>query len=130
MKTVAKTFDELRLVASRSSKGNLCELPPTSSVVRGHIKRCWYSVRLSLNLLGNQNHHETRPEAYGWDLSDGFMKPDKCMLYLPSKYVAICSCKGTCASNQCKCRKLGVKCVFYCHGPAGRNSGSCKNLCN
>ena len=128
VKTSAKTFNELRLIAYKSTKGNLSELPPTSLVAKNHIRRCWYSARVNLNLLAKENLQNIRPEAYGWDLTDGLMKPDKCLLFLPSRYIVTCRCKGSCMTNQCKCRKSGVGCVFYCHGVAGTNN-SCRNVC-
>jgi hypothetical protein len=39
------------------------------------------------------------------------------------KGTVICSCKGACDSNKCKCFKAGQICSSSCH----RNNAKCKN---
>ena len=45
--THCRTFDELRLQCVESAKViGLEQLPPTSSVVRGHIRRAFYDIKM------------------------------------------------------------------------------------
>ena len=39
------------------------------------------------------------------------------------KGTMICSCRGACDSNKCKCFKVGQICSSACH----RNNANCKN---
>ena len=38
--------------------------------------------------------------------------------------VAICKCKSTCATMECRCFKLGVKCTTRCHNGLSCNKGN------
>ena len=124
VKTTANTFDELRFLTYKSSKGSLVALPPTSSVLLGHIKRCLHSTYKCLTILNTSLHSD--PSSFGWDLKDGYMKPQKFLKFLPSKYIVTCNCTGACKTYQCKCRKMGVECVLYCHKTSDKKA-ACQN---
>ena len=57
-KTKAKTFDLLREEIYSNSAAGLENLPPTSSVIRGHILRGAFLVNKACTLLGNSNHEQ------------------------------------------------------------------------
>ena len=50
-KTVAETFNELRLKVKSTTITGLDHLHPTSSVIRCHLRRCYYIIRKALTLL-------------------------------------------------------------------------------
>lgn len=112
-KNHTKTFDELRAIVKNTSSKGLDGLPPTSSVVRGHLKRCFYVLRNALTLLGNPSNLD--PTDYCWFEQDGTFLPEKCMKEFSETLLKLCTCGGKCETKKCSCMKLGMKCVVYCH---------------
>ncbi len=55
-KTSSSTFDHLRLEVHINSVAGLDELPPTSSVIKGHISRIFLVIRNALTLLTAGKH--------------------------------------------------------------------------
>ena len=106
-KTTAKTFDELRLHVKSTKIIGLDQFPPTSSVICGHLRRCYYAVRNAITLLGDNPLLDARD--YGWEECDGVMVPAKCMNKLPEKMVKLCGCEGKCETNRCSCKKGEMK---------------------
>ena len=85
----SKTFDELRFEVQKKSILGLDALPPTSSVIVGHLKRAFYVTRNALTLLV--------PEpialdllSYGWFNQDGTLLPLKCLEAIPVNFLSIC----------------------------------------
>ncbi len=74
-KTTATTFDQLRLDVHRHSVVGLEGLPPTSSVIRGHLKRSFYVIRNALTLLADTSQLD--PLDYGWINQNGSLLPLK-----------------------------------------------------
>ena len=91
------------------------------------MKRCWHSILEHLNILANFCPSKIEPSSYEWDIKEGHMVPQKCLKFLPLKYIVTCKCIGPCRNKQCKCRKMGVRCVFYCHKGSDTND-SCLNV--
>ncbi len=114
-KTTASTFDELRLQyhTRRTAIPAIDDLPPTSSVVRGHITRSFFVVRGAITLLDDITALD--PTNFGWSNGDGCLKPKKHLKRLPVALVTTCNCGGRCESNRCSCRACGIKCVSFCH---------------
>ena len=112
-KPTADTFDKLR--HDHYLKGKpLNELPPTSAVIRGHIRRCFYLIRNVVTLL------ETRqtgldPEDFGWTTTNGVLCPTTFMHRLSPELLVVCSCSGKCDTRRCKCKASDVRCVLFCH---------------
>ena len=46
-----KTFDELRLTTKSNKVIGLDQLPPTSSVIRAHIRRSYFDIRNDITIL-------------------------------------------------------------------------------
>ena len=71
------TFDQLRLEQHTAAKPAkpLEGLPPTSSVMAGHIIRAHHTVRFILTLL--EPHDIPDPRECGWMLEDGALLPEK-----------------------------------------------------
>ena len=74
--TLDDSFDGLRLRSYRT-KCNLGELPPTSAVMHGHIKRAAYLTREACNLL-NRHHTTPSPVGSGWEQLFDVLVPAKC----------------------------------------------------
>lgn len=110
-KPKVKIFDELRaeVLLNKSSPTALSNLPPTSSVIRGHITRAFYCTRQVIHPQGSQMDCC----EYGWQSVDGTLKPTKHLKPLPTSMTITCSCSGKCAN--CPCRRNDSKCVAYCH---------------
>ena len=125
--TMAETFDQLRAEQYTSASAAIDALPPTSSVIRGHIHRGSYLVNEACQLLTSVENPEEKPEPveHGWEENFGMLLPSKCMKPLPHCMLTICQCAGKCETRRCGCRAAGVQCVIFCHGK--RNSSSCKN---
>ena len=122
-----KTFNGLRLEKYKQSKHAqpLETFPPTSSAIRGHIKRAFYVIRTVVTILDDSSE-KLNPTFYGWEI-DNFERllPAKHLKLLPSDMLTICKCRGRCATRQCPCRKAGVACMLFCH-----NKESNAECCN
>ena len=80
-KTSVKTFDELRWEQFCNSK-RLGTLAPTSSVIKGHLKRADFLIYEACNLLNSQL--EVRSTTYyGWEVQFGLLVPQKCLKPMP-----------------------------------------------
>ena len=57
MKSVcsAKTFDELRIITKSTKLIALDQLPPTSHVIRAHIKRAYLDIQNDVSLFDSPN---------------------------------------------------------------------------
>ena len=111
--TAAKTFNELRLQVKTTTVTELHQYPPTSSVIRGHLKRCYYIVRNAITLLGD--NLQLDPCDYNWKELDGVMVPEKCLNPLPDGVLKLCGCATMCDSKKCYCKRMDKRCVIYCH---------------
>ena len=110
-----KTFNNLRLkYVTDSTPKSLNSLPPTSSVIHGHIKRAYYVIKKVIHLLKDPNL-TLDPFNYGWINDNDMFVPEKCLNPLPQELTIICKCTGKCSSNACSCKKSFQKCVIYCH---------------
>ncbi len=71
--TTAATFNQLRLDNYTSVSAGIDSLPPTSSLIRGHIHRGDFLVHRACNLLEVGKDCETRidPVEHGWEESFG-----------------------------------------------------------
>lgn len=112
-KPTATTFDQLRLEVHRHSLVGIEELPPTSSVIRGHLKRAFYVIRNALTLIADASQLD--PTHYGWINQDGTLLPLKCLKPIPARIRTLCNCSGKCNSKRCSCKAADVMCVIYCH---------------
>lgn len=126
--TTCDTFDQLRLENYISGKCGLDALPPTSSEIRGHIKRGAYLVHKACQLLNRANEQESKlqPFEYGWEENFGALLPSKYLNPLPPNLLTVCNCAGKCNSRRCRCRFGNVKCVIFCH--ENTTNSSCENV--
>ena len=122
-KTLKTSFDSLRLEAHRGSVVSLDKLPPTSSSIRGHIRRAFFAIRNGLTLLDESAPLD--PTDYGWKTHNGLLLPQKHMLLFPTHLLTICGCSGKCNTSRCACIASGVTCVTFCHKKAGHEN--CEN---
>ncbi|KAH3894675.1 hypothetical protein DPMN_018832 [Dreissena polymorpha] len=116
----AETFDHLRLENYNSASVGLDCLPPTSSVIKGHILRGAFLIHRAFKLLINIDGPETRlaPVIHGgWE---------ECLKPLPRSLLILCKCTGKCDTRRCPCRAAGVLCFTFCHGKV--DNYSCGNL--
>lgn len=119
-KAQVDTFDELRYEDfHKNLNKSLATLPPTSSVIEGHIRRTFLAVREAITLLDQRVPLE--PTDYGWEESDGILLPSKHLKPLPDVLLTVCNCKN-CKTKRCKCRKANLNCCAYC-----KCSTSCDN---
>jgi hypothetical protein len=110
--TTVNTFDKLRHDCYLTGK-SLNELPPTSSTICGHIRRCFYVIRNAITLL-EARHNSLDPEDFGWSKEAGVLTPVRFLNPLPPELLMTCQCAGKCDSR-CKCTSNGVSCVLFCH---------------
>ena len=122
--TQCKTFDELRLEKYIGGKSGIDTLPPTSSVVKGHIHRGALLLYRLIHLL-DQGTKELDPHEHGWEENFDIMLPQKNLKLIPINMLNTCSCGGKCNNTQCSCREKNVKCTVFCHGK--QDNLSCSN---
>ena len=121
-----RTIDELRLETDTKDKiVSLDKFPPTSSVVREHLKRGFFIIRKAVILLST-NASVLNPSHYGWFIKNDKLLPCKGLKHFPEELVAVCGCKGKC-KGRCKCFEAGQKCVIYCHKKENQNNYKCTN---
>ena len=79
--TTAVTFDDLRVENYTCANAGIDALPPTSSVIRGHIKRGAFLVHRACHLLATAKEPEERlaPLEHGWEDHSGTLLPSKCL---------------------------------------------------
>ena len=78
-----ETFNKLRIhYVIGSTPKPLHSLPPTSSVIHGHIKRAYYVIKKIINLLNDPNIY-LDPLSYGWVSEHDMLIPEKCLNPLP-----------------------------------------------
>ena len=97
-----KTFDELRLHVHLNAPTPtvMTNIPPTSSVIRGHIRRAFYVARKVVDHTAN----DLDCCQFGWENAGGGLKPSKCMNPLPPDIMITCKCTGKCESRRCICK--------------------------
>ena len=118
-----KTFDELRLTTKSNKVIGLDQLPPTSSVIRAHIRRAFYDIKKDITLL--EEPPLLDPLDFSWKECDGVLLPDKNLKPIPEILLKLCGCAGKCDNAQCSCKKSSQICVIYCHEKG--LSSSCVN---
>ena len=109
--TTADTFDDLRYNCYLKGK-SLNELPPTSSVICGHIRRCFFVIRNAITLL--ETNVTMDPQDFGWTNVSGVLVPERFLRHLPADILVLCQCTGKC-NSRCKCRSSDSNCVHFCH---------------
>ena len=115
----SNTFDSLRHESYTAKNVKLFDLPPTSSAILGHLKRCHYVVRYNKLLL---NSYSERPQDHGWTEIDGFLIPDKHLMPMLLHYTVRCGCKSRC-TGRCRCSKMDTICTEFCSC-----KGNCQNV--
>lgn len=115
-KTESKTFDQLRMEwhIRPTTPKSLEALPPTSSVITGHIMRSFYVIRNIICLLDDTSAIRN-PINYCWVKDNDLLLPDKCLKPLPHELLETCKCTGKCDTRRCCCKKAEQKCVLFCH---------------
>ena len=103
-KTKARTFDQLR--EERYSRGlaGIDSLPPTSSVVQGHIRRAAFLVHKACTLLlaySQQREDYLKPLKHGWAQHFGVLIPSTFMRSLPTALLTLCKCNEKCDTLHC-----------------------------
>ena len=96
MKSVctSKKFDELRIMVKKDKAIGLDQLPPTSSVIRGHIQRAYFDIRNDITLL--EDPPQLDPLDFGWKDVDGVLLPEKNLKPIPDTLRKLCGCAGKC----------------------------------
>ena len=89
-------------------------LPPTSSVVKGHIYRGNLLVYRAIHLL-DRDQEKLDPLDYGWEEHSGIMLPVKFLKDIPVSMLSKCTCAGKCDKGPCKCKVANLKCTVFCH---------------
>ena len=126
-KTTSNDFDNLRLEFYTCYSQGIDGLPPTSSVVKGHIRRAAHSLRRKCSIIGGlqlQNHDES-PSENDWYIAFGMYLPKKNLCPLPDEIITLCNCGGQCVNKRCNCFKIQKPCVIFCHG---KKQSACLNV--
>ena len=115
-KPASLSFDQLRVqyYLRPTRPMPLQNLPPTLSVIRGHIHRAYCVVRNVLCLL-QQPHSNLHPPNYGWLIDNQTLLPGKSLNPPPSGAIVLCRCNGKCDGQRCRSKKHGKQCVVFCH---------------
>ncbi|KAH3789797.1 hypothetical protein DPMN_167985 [Dreissena polymorpha] len=129
--TTAETFETspTRLENYTSASPGLDCLPPTSSVIKGHIRRGAFLIHRACTLLINIDGPETRlaPVIHGgWEEHLGMLLSTKCLNPLPWSLLILCKCTGKCDTRRCPCHAAGVLCITFCHSKV--DNSPCGNL--
>ena len=100
--TTAVTFDDLRVENYTSASAGIDALPPTSSVIRGHIKQAAFLVHTACHLLATAMEPEDRLATmeHGWEEHFGTLLPSHI------QYIVHCKIKNTQKTNK-KIQKRG-----------------------
>lgn len=126
-KTNATTFNELRYESQvRSTVVALDKLPPTSSVIRQHLKRAFFVIRQDITLL-KLTRTLLDPIDYRWNIVDNYLLPDKGLNPFSDELAVLCGCSGKCVNPRCSCFKEGRLCVVYCHKKSVATQSNCIN---
>ena len=110
-------------VSSNASAVELHQLPPTSNAAKFHSLRVYVQVQ---NRIGNDSSHN--PEDWGWKNKGGKLFPITTSLPPASAKlleVIKCSCKASCDTRRCTCRKNNLQCSTACgecHGTSCSNA--------
>ena len=99
-----ETFDELRYEMYYEKKKSLSELPPSSNMVHGHIRRSEYVYHLSNTLL-NFDEFILNYLDYGWEEKDSVIYPERCNQPIPNDFLKVCACQKGC-KGRCGCKKF------------------------
>ena len=92
--TSSITFDELRVeMHMKSTVVSLDKLPPTSSVIKEHLKRGFAVIRRTLTLL-DENRVPFNPVGNGWYIENEKLFPSKGLKEFPADLLVLCGCKG------------------------------------
>ena len=103
--TTTETFDDLRLENYSSARAGIDALPPTSSVIRGHIQRGAFLVHRAFHLFETAKEPMARlgPLEHGWEEHFGTLLLSKGLKPLPPSQPTVCKCVGNCETRQCSC---------------------------
>ena len=107
------TFDELRYHFYTMKAKSLKELPPNSLQILGHLKSCYYVIRLNSMLLC-YDQFGLNPCMFGCKCINLVMMPEKPNVSMPEYYTVTCGCKSDVCKRRCKCRLLNESCTEYC----------------
>ena len=112
-KTTAETFNELRFENYIGDSTGIDSLPPTSSVIRGHIHREAFLIYKACNLLNISDAHlmDAEPLNHGWEEHFGTMLPSQCMKTFEDSILKIRNSAGKCETMKCGCRSAKVRCT-------------------
>ena len=115
--TDAETFDQLRQEMYSAGRHGIDSLPPTSSVVSGHIKRGHFLVNKACQLLHKcQERPQGAEHEYGWEEHFGVLLPSKSLKALPQHLLVTCKCTGNCDRRRCRCHLNELSSVTFCQG--------------
>ena len=120
-----QSMNELRSMMYHHAKiSSFTKLPPTSSVIRGHILISFFVTNVIRTLL-SKSHFQLDPKDYGYYEDDNMLLPCVSENHLPYEFVLFCNCLK-CATTKCKCRQRGVECCRFCQ--CQNHAGdSCRN---
>ena len=119
-KSTGVTFSELRFDVYWSRKTPYVKFPPSSHSLQRHLQRCFFIIRMVMNLLDNQ--FEIDPLEFGWIEVDGYIVLNKQLLPLPDFYLVCCGYTKKCI-GRCSFAKQNVACTEFC-----KYKGKCPNF--
>ena len=99
-KTTATTFDLLRLEYYTCYSQGIDGLPPTTSVIKGHLRRGAFSLQRKSSIIALTSSPEQElPEHNEWSIEFGMYLPKKNLRSLPDKLTATCNCGTDCKNR-------------------------------
>ena len=105
----------------------IATLPPTTGALKYRIFRSHY-VALVLKKCSEPTQNLPDPVNFGWELENGNLVPIMTVdLPAPSGLIelSMCSCKTSCETNRCSCRRNKLLCTDMC-----KCGDNCENVEN
>lgn len=112
-----------QMIISDRSKIDPSSLPPSPRAAFFHGLRTYHQVKVWRDL----RQDDYMPLEWGWKLDSGYYFPimtDQDAGPQDILQIIRCSCKGSCDTNRCTCRKAGLHCTHLCKECNGLG---CKN---
>ena len=112
-----ETIADLRWKLFSQNQKSIENLPPTEDALYCKILRSHHMTYLLKNSL-SPCFYKPDPTLYGWRYYDSKLVPIPSINTLPAPVdmltLTICSCKSSCSTNRCKCKKYLLTCTDAC----------------
>lgn len=119
------TLPQLRWYMYSKFQTQTEKLPPTMSALKYKIFRCHF-ITMVLKRSHVAFQHLPLPESFGWERTDDALTPimtDSLPAPIALIELSTCSCKSSCKTKRCRCKKYGLVCTDMCKCKNCQNNG-------